>query len=142
PAVVRLLQHCLEKRPEERFQSARDVAFDLRSLASGGSVSARSGVAAEPAMRETPAARWRIVAGALLLLAAGALGGYLASSRTASSATVGGGGLRPTFRQLTKLPGGEGTPTVAPDGESFVYASRDGDDLDLFVQRIDGSKAI
>jgi len=29
PSLVRLLQHCLEKRPQERFQSARDLAFDL-----------------------------------------------------------------------------------------------------------------
>jgi Tol biopolymer transport system component len=31
---------------------------------------------------------------------------------------------------------------VAPDGESFVYVQRDGGDLDLFVQRVDGAKPI
>ena len=30
--VERVLRHCLEKSPEERFQSARDVAFDLEAL--------------------------------------------------------------------------------------------------------------
>jgi len=29
PALSRAIAHCLEKRPEERFQSARDLAFDL-----------------------------------------------------------------------------------------------------------------
>jgi serine/threonine protein kinase len=29
PGLDRLVRHCLEKNPEERFQSARDVAFDL-----------------------------------------------------------------------------------------------------------------
>jgi serine/threonine protein kinase len=32
PSVDRLVRHCLEKRPEERFQSARDLAFDLESM--------------------------------------------------------------------------------------------------------------
>ena len=35
-ALARIVQHCLEKNPGERFQSARDLAFDLRSLVSGG----------------------------------------------------------------------------------------------------------
>jgi len=32
PALERVLHHCLEKNPEERFQSARDLAFDLQAL--------------------------------------------------------------------------------------------------------------
>ncbi len=32
PALERVLRRCLEKRPEERFQSARDVAFALEAL--------------------------------------------------------------------------------------------------------------
>ena len=40
PALDRIVHHCLEKAPEQRFQSARDMAFDLESVttltASGG----------------------------------------------------------------------------------------------------------
>jgi hypothetical protein len=32
PAVDRILRHCLEKEPQRRFESARDVAFDLATL--------------------------------------------------------------------------------------------------------------
>src|SRR5436190_5404209 len=32
PALDRLVRHCLEKAPDERFQSARDIAFDLESI--------------------------------------------------------------------------------------------------------------
>ena len=32
PALQRIVQHCLEKKPGERFQSARDVAFALQAL--------------------------------------------------------------------------------------------------------------
>ena len=31
-ALDRVVRHCLEKNPDERFQSARDLAFDLGSL--------------------------------------------------------------------------------------------------------------
>lgn len=34
PSLERIVRHCLEKRPEDRFQSARDLAFDLSALAS------------------------------------------------------------------------------------------------------------
>src|ERR1700745_1892829 len=32
PGVERIVRHCLEKDPVERFQSARDLAFDLETL--------------------------------------------------------------------------------------------------------------
>src|SRR5580704_1128607 len=32
PALDRIVRHCLEKNPDDRFQSARDLAFDLESL--------------------------------------------------------------------------------------------------------------
>lgn len=32
PAANRIIRHCLEKNPNERFQSMRDIAFDLESL--------------------------------------------------------------------------------------------------------------
>jgi len=44
PATALIIRHCLEKRPEDRFQSARDLLFDLGSLAvtsGSGSAAAR-----------------------------------------------------------------------------------------------------
>ena len=32
PALERLVGHCLEKKPEDRFQSSRDLAFDIGAL--------------------------------------------------------------------------------------------------------------
>jgi serine/threonine protein kinase len=37
PALGRIVRHCLEKTPEERFQSARDLAFDLEAVSLGWS---------------------------------------------------------------------------------------------------------
>ncbi|HJZ81541.1 MAG TPA: protein kinase, partial [Pyrinomonadaceae bacterium] len=39
PALERLVNHCLEKNPEERFHSARDLAFALESLSGRTSLS-------------------------------------------------------------------------------------------------------
>jgi len=36
PALDRVVRHCLEKNPAERFQTARDVAFALESLTGSG----------------------------------------------------------------------------------------------------------
>jgi len=41
PAIDRILRHCLEKEPELRFESARDLAFDLNALGEASSGSSR-----------------------------------------------------------------------------------------------------
>src|SRR4029077_5192327 len=41
PGLEPTVQHCLEKNPEEPFQSARDIAFDLQLLSGQTSSSAR-----------------------------------------------------------------------------------------------------
>ena len=43
PALEELVRHCLEKKPEDRFQTARDLAFNL-AQASSGAVSSRPAV--------------------------------------------------------------------------------------------------
>ena len=50
PGLERVVRHCLEKNPEERFHSAHDLAFDLESL---------SGASAPRPTVDTPAARLR-----------------------------------------------------------------------------------
>ena len=40
-ALEHLLHHCLEKKPGDRFQSARDLAFDLKGLIGTGTYSTR-----------------------------------------------------------------------------------------------------
>ncbi len=55
-ALEELVRHCLEKMPEDRFQTARDLAFNLAQASSGGigsrpmavPVSAKSSTALEP----------------------------------------------------------------------------------------------
>ncbi|MEW6363835.1 MAG: serine/threonine-protein kinase [Acidobacteriota bacterium] len=54
PALERIVNRCMEKDPDERFQSARDLAFDLHGVAESSSSSIGEGtraVAAPPARR-------------------------------------------------------------------------------------------
>src|SRR5205807_2792151 len=46
PALERIVQHCLEKSPEQRFHSASDIAFDLEHLSGVSSTTARATVVA------------------------------------------------------------------------------------------------
>src|SRR5262245_2444038 len=48
PAVERLVNHCLEKDPEARFHSARDVAFALESITAGPATSDTQTIVAPP----------------------------------------------------------------------------------------------
>jgi hypothetical protein len=99
PALDRVVRHCLEKKPEDRHQSARDLAFELEGL-SGSSVTAAK--AAAPAI-----SRWRRwLAGATvgLVTLAALAGAFLAGRQTAPSRV-------PSFRQLTLRRGAVGSAT-------------------------------
>jgi Tol biopolymer transport system component/predicted Ser/Thr protein kinase len=127
PALSRIVRHCLEKEPDQRFQSARDVAFDLASALDLPSGRAR-GAAAERRARR-PALR------AAAFLAMGlALGTGLAwVLRPASTVPV-------RVRPLT-FSGRDGEPSASPDGHTVAFASaRDGVSR-IWVQQLAGAEA-
>ena len=53
PALERLVNHCLEKNPESRFHSARDIAFALETLSGSNGSSAQT-----MTLPATAARRW------------------------------------------------------------------------------------
>ena len=71
PALGHIVLHCLEKEPERRFHSARDLAFALRAV----NTTRSSGSAGRIAAPATPARRWfwpalsAVLAVALIVLA-------------------------------------------------------------------------
>ena len=71
PALERIVRHCLEKDPAQRFQSARDVAFALEGI---GTQSAPSTGTAPAVSGSAPRARWlvRVALGGLAVLSAAA----------------------------------------------------------------------
>jgi len=128
-AVDRIVRHCLEKNPAQRFQSARDLAFDLESLSGLSTTSAAMLAAAKSRVHPT----WILPAVAALLL--GAIAGfsfvYFATRQNAPSANI-------SFRPLSFVPEAIFNARFAPDGQTVVFsAAPEGNVPELFVSRPD-----
>ncbi|HLV86890.1 MAG TPA: serine/threonine-protein kinase [Candidatus Sulfotelmatobacter sp.] len=126
PALDRIIRHCLEKNPEERFQSARDIAFNLEALSS---TSTTASMAAAPSSEKK--SRLAFYAAVILaVLAAFAAGALLFGRRQKASAIY----HRLTFREGTIQ-----NARFSTDGQTFVYsASWDGNAPDVFTTRPQG----
>ena len=132
PAVHRLLARCLVRDRSNRLHDIGDARLDLEEPWAGRETSAE--LAPIPTRSPLAGLVGAGLAGAVLALGVALL--LLPVGRTSRTAP------RLSFRQVTVLPGGELMPAIAPDGESFVYARAVGGQLDLFLQRVDGSKEI
>ncbi len=78
PALQRVVHRCLEKNPEQRFQSASDLAFALDALSESGA-SSPSTKAASIATRATRG--WKIIVPAVVVVLMLSVGAYFYSSR-------------------------------------------------------------
>jgi serine/threonine protein kinase len=124
PVLERIVRHCLEKNPALRFQSVRDLAFDLETLSeTSASATAITQTPARPRRRMLP-----VLAGLLLLaLAAGA--GYFAAGRAKGRGS-------PTYQRLTFRNGSVFVARFAPDGQTIIHsAAWDGEPFRLFSSR-------
>jgi len=73
PALQRVVHRCLEKNPEQRFQSASDLAFALDALSESGG----SAYPATAAKAATDAGkRWKVIVPAAAVVLALSVGGY------------------------------------------------------------------
>ena len=126
PGLERIVRHCLEKNPEERFYSARDVAFDLKALS--GLSGPGTATSTLPGSRKRPS--WALFAGAVAATAL-AIGGW--AFREVKKA---GDRPPPSFRQLTFRRGQILAARFAPDGQTVMYsAAWDGKPMEIFVGR-------
>jgi Tol biopolymer transport system component len=120
PALERIVRHCLEKTPEERFRSAHDVAFDLETLTSISSTQ----MAARGANKAT---RRRITVALMALTVLVGMVTYLAGKYSSAPA------LPPRFHRITYERGSVLSARFAADGQSVIYdAAWEGKPAHLF----------
>jgi serine/threonine protein kinase len=123
--VARVVHRCLEKQPEERYQSARDIVFALEAVS-------------EPVSAPPVEPRWRrLTTVAAAALAAGVLGSGITRMASDSSSPQ-----MPAIRSVIDIPDtaplskGEYVPfTLSSDGTTVAYVTDQPERM--FVRRLD-----
>ena len=131
PSLERIIRHCLEKSPNERFQSVRDLAFDLASLAGGTTTSGREPLS--PAPRSVP---WPLVAALLGVAALGVVSYFVWRRGSTEPMPVG------QFTRLTEEQGSEQRPSLSPDGKTLVYVAGPPGNRDIWSRRVGGRNPV
>jgi Tol biopolymer transport system component len=128
PGVDRLVRRCLAKDPDERWQSAHDVAAELRWMHERIGVS----VGAAPVR-----SRWR-VSRRSGWVATGVGGAAIAAALVAWLLVRQTPPIQPTAASLTSYSGSETQPSFSPDGQklAFVWDGENGDNQDIYVKQI------
>ena len=115
PSFDRIVRHCLEKAPEDRFQTARDVAFALSSLSgSASSSSSAVGLAVPPEPRPGRFSGLRMAAGLAIItaLAGLAIGRWTAPAPASWR-----------FQPKTQVSQTIFSSRFMPDGETIIISS-------------------
>ena len=131
-ALDRLVRKCLSKDPHARWQSASDIADELRWIASGSG--ATTGVATVASTGRRSRA-WLVTAGvSIVLVTAAAAGLWKARDRTPASET--------THRQITHS-GEIAMAAMAPDGKMIAYVTGDNESgMRVFVRDLGEGQAV
>jgi Tol biopolymer transport system component len=136
PGLERVVDHCLEKNPEERFQSARDLAFALEALSGSTPISTQT--VAIPMlgrrMKQRELAGWAIGAAGILVAIIALVIAF--SSRTPTDMRV---------TRLSILPPEKATfhyIAVSPNGRRLAFTATDATGkTQLWVRSLDSLTA-
>jgi serine/threonine protein kinase/Tol biopolymer transport system component len=137
PALAQIVMRLLQKAPEARFQSARDLAWSLAQVTAG------SALPAAPQTRASPTAgrrrsQWPWLAVPLATLWAMAAGWWLSGETPQARPAP------PLTRFAWTLPAGmslDSPPAVAPDGRRIAFTGSDATSVRLFVRDLESVDA-
>jgi eukaryotic-like serine/threonine-protein kinase len=132
PALDRIVEKCLVKDPEARWQTARDLASELRWIAQD--VEGRSHDKS-PARSDHTHRHRRLVWGGIVSVAV-LLAGAIALWELIARGLVIGETPIPRFTQVTFRAGTISSARFGPDAETFIYsATWQGQPYELFMSR-------
>lgn len=128
PALERIIRHCLEKQPEGRFQSFRDLAFHLDTLPQDtGSV----GLAG----RRVRFRRTSLVGFGVAAVVAAAVAGAVIATKLFSPSPP---ALPHRVLQMTNMVGLEEAASISPDGEMLAFTAAQRGRRQVFIQHLKG----
>ena len=132
PALTEIVNRCLEKRPEERFSSAHDLALALRAI------SGSSELPTVPPLR-APGRNRRLLGGLVLAVASVAVAatiGLLLRGRHATplGGSIGQGRLKAVFSTADPV----NAMALSPDGKMLAYVQEKDGKTDLYVTQVAG----
>ncbi|HTW58363.1 MAG TPA: WD40 repeat domain-containing serine/threonine protein kinase [Terriglobales bacterium] len=118
PALERIVRHCMEKQPGQRFQSAHDIAFDLEMLSSVSTPAA--------ATSALPRKSWiGAVIAVAVVLAVGTAAGFVWLRAPEAAA-------QPRLHRITFRRGTIWNARFTPDGNLLYSAAWDGRPVEVF----------
>jgi len=138
PQLDRVVKTCLQKDPDQRWQSASDLGRELTWIADSSKETAVPGAAVGSGARARR--RWVWIAGLACVISAGVAGLAIWSLKPAPPA--------PVTRSVFSLPPGEqlaglAQPAVAlsPNGKQIVYVASQGSVQQLYLRSMDSFEA-
>ncbi len=142
PPLEKIVRHCLEKKPEMRFQSARDLGFALEALSTPSSSGKHrtEAVQALATSATTKGNGWRnrlawVAAAAFALLAVGFAWAYFTHQPITNEARVMKFSITPpenaSFDNIA----------LSPDGRWLAFTAATGGKVQLWVRALDATEA-